>query len=77
MRVSSGIPGLSCSGLEGGADGTTTLFGGEKTITCTQQIPSSADFEFPVTIEAAYDYEDRITTEIAVKRSETRVGQAP
>ncbi len=77
VRVSSGIPGLSCSGLEGGADGTTTLFGGEKTITCTQQIPSSADFEFPVTIEAAYDYEDRITTEIAVKRSETRVGQAP
>jgi len=71
VRVSSGIPGLACTGLEGGDQGVVTLFGGEKTITCTQQIPTPADFEFPVTIELSYDYEERVTTEIIVKRTDS------
>ena len=69
VEVSSGLPGLSCTGLGGGGDasGSATLFGGEKIITCTQNIPSPADFEFPIVIEVTYDYEEGVQTSIIVK----------
>jgi len=72
IRVETKISGLSCSGLEsksgGVAEGFTTVFGGSKTVTCTQEVPSQ-DFESPVTIKLTYDYSDRIDTQINVRSS--------
>lgn len=70
VRVTTGLPGLACSGLDSGNQGTITLFGGEKTVTCTQEIPTPADFEFPVTVELIYDYEERVTTQVQVKHQD-------
>ncbi len=70
VRVETGLPGLQCSGLSEGSDGFVQLFGGEKTITCTQTISSRADFEFPVVIELLFDYQEHLDTNIVVKRSE-------
>lgn len=69
VDVKTGLPGLRCTGLtQGGeASGFITLFGGEKIITCTQQIPSQSDFKFPVVIELTYDFEEDIQTDITVK----------
>lgn len=68
VEVSSPVPGLDCTGLQG-ASGYTTLYGGSKTITCTQTLPEPRDFEFPVTITLTYDYEEAITTNVVVKHA--------
>lgn len=72
VEVTSPVQGLACTGLSGGVDaasGFTQLFGGSKTITCTQNLPEPGDFEFPVTITLTYDYEDSITTNVLVKHT--------
>lgn len=70
--IETSIPGLSCTGLESserGAEGFVTLYSGSKTVTCTQTVAERSDFEQLVNIEAVYDYEELIQTQITVKSS--------
>ena len=71
IKVDSGKPGLTCSGLSGGgeADGTVTLYGNPKIVTCTQTIDDPRDLVMPVTIELEYDYGQSLSTNVVVKRS--------
>ncbi|MBI4146483.1 hypothetical protein HY489_04050 [Candidatus Woesearchaeota archaeon] len=72
VTVNTGIAGLQCTALEStanGAAGWTTLYGGIKTISCTQPITTKTDFEQLVNIELSYDYEQSIQTTITVKSS--------
>jgi len=73
LKVNTNIPGLSCTGLESsaqGAEGHVSLFGGTKKVTCTQAIATATDFEQPVYIDAVYDYEEFIQTELMIKSAE-------
>jgi hypothetical protein len=70
--VETSIPGLSCTGLESterGAEGFATLYSGSKTVTCTQTVAERSDYEQLVNIEAVYDYEELVQTQITVKSS--------
>lgn len=72
VTVSTGLTGLHCSGLEaisGGVGGYVTLYDGLKTVSCTQTVSTNTDFEQLVNIEASYDYEQSIQTQITVKSS--------
>ena len=72
ITVSTGVQGLLCTGLEAttkGAEGFVTLYGGSKTISCTQSISSKTDFEQLVNLEAVYDYEQSTQASITVKSS--------
>jgi len=70
--VNTALSGLQCTGLDStskGAEGYITLYSGSKTISCTQQISTSSDFEQLVNLEAHYDYEQSIQDSILVKSS--------
>ncbi|HLC32531.1 MAG TPA: hypothetical protein VJJ82_01775 [Candidatus Nanoarchaeia archaeon] len=72
ITVSTGLQGLLCTGLETtakGAEGFITVYGGSKTISCTQSVSSKIDFEQLVNLEAVYDYEQSIQSTITVKSS--------
>jgi hypothetical protein len=70
VTVDTGMDGLICTGLTGGeTSGYVTLYGGERTITCTQEAETSTDFERPVNINIEYDYMDEISTNVLVKHS--------
>ena len=72
MTVDSKIDGLSCTGLTTSgtkAEGFVTLFDNVKIITCTQPVTTKTDFEQVISINAMYDYEDFVQTEITVKNS--------
>ena len=70
VSVDTGMSGLSCTGLDGGAtSGYVTLYGGERVITCTQEAETGIDFEKPVNIELEYDYEEGVLTQLLVKHS--------
>lgn len=70
VSVDTGMDGLSCTGLDGGAtSGYVTLYGGERTITCTQDTETNTDFEKPVNIRLEYDYKEGISTQVLVKHS--------
>jgi len=69
VTVDTGLPGLSCSSLDSGTEGSMKLYGGHKTISCTQEVSNPTDFEKPVTITVEYDYEEDKTTEIIIKHS--------
>jgi len=58
-----------CSSLGGGNAGVVTLSGGERIITCKQNLTTSelGDYEKPIDILVQYDYEQRITKSIIVK----------
>ena len=66
--VNTGLPGLSCTGLQG-TEGFVTLFGGNKIISCSQQISTRSDFEQLISVEAIYDYEQRVQTNLIVKNT--------
>ncbi|MBI4448880.1 hypothetical protein HY641_02535 [Candidatus Woesearchaeota archaeon] len=63
---------VECVGLQGTArnEGEVTLFDGSNTVTCTVNLEQPGDFEFPLTIDLNYDYENTVTTSFVVKRSE-------
>ncbi|MBN1385969.1 hypothetical protein JW968_03250 [Candidatus Woesearchaeota archaeon] len=72
VEVTTGIEGLSCSGLTDGTapnNGYVTVFGnpGERIVACTQAIANPADYEKPVNIRLEYDYLQDITTTLLVK----------
>lgn len=70
ITVSTGLQGLSCSGLSSSgsvASGSTQILGGSKPILCTQDISQPGDYEVPVTIILDYDYENSVSTQIVVK----------
>ncbi len=70
VSVDTGMSGLSCTGLDGGAaSGYVTLYGGERIITCTQETETGTDFEKPVNIKLEYDYKEDISTQVLVKHS--------
>jgi len=78
LTVDTGLEGLSCSGLtdirkspSGTAiTGTAQVIDGFKSILCTQEVLSPGDYEVPLTITAEYDYENSVSTQVVVKRSE-------
>ncbi|MCX6708060.1 MAG: hypothetical protein NTW67_00215 [Candidatus Woesearchaeota archaeon] len=68
--VQSGLSGLLCTGLEGGdimAEGFVTLYGGSKTISCTQAVSSRSDYEQVIGVEVVYDYEQTVQDSLLVK----------
>ena len=69
VEVITQLPGLTCTGLGGGATnaGTVKLINGARQITCTQELATPSDFQFAVNINLGYDYEETISTEIFVK----------
>lgn len=71
VEVSTGLPGLACSGLgeTGLTSGQVKLIGGSRQITCTQTVAAPADFIMPVTVKVWFDYEDDISTQVIVKHS--------
>ena len=72
VTVSTGLAGILCTGLETtakGAEGFVTLYGGSKTISCTQTVSTRSDFEQLVNLEAVYDYEQSTQSTLTVKSS--------
>ena len=69
VEVDTGIPGLSCSGLEGGTnEGFITLFKGERRVLCQQPLPTPrGDYEKPIEITLTYGYSEYIEKELKVK----------
>ena len=70
VSVDTGITGdLSCSGFDSGSgsSGTTTLYNGERLITCTQQVSTLADYTKNPKITLEYDYQDSISTLFTVR----------
>ena len=73
VKVSTGMSGLSCTGLSGGttsADGYATLYNRKATITCTQDAKGvTSDFEKIVNIELDYDLKDYKEVKVLVKHA--------
>jgi len=71
VKVDTGEPGIQCSGIEGsGAEGFTTLFGGKRSIICSQQLPiPRGDFEKPITITLEYGYRQHVDKQLTVKHA--------
>lgn len=73
IDVETKIPGLTCTGFDAGGDGrvsgVTKLYGGTKTVTCTQSFPSASDAVIPLTVNVGYDYEERVQTTVTIKHS--------
>jgi hypothetical protein len=47
------------------------VYEGKRTISCTQTLPSTGDFEMPITVELQYDYQDYVETTLTVKHTTT------
>ncbi|MEM4253882.1 MAG: hypothetical protein QXR48_00635 [Candidatus Woesearchaeota archaeon] len=72
LVVDTKMPGLQCTGLTTTgtkAEGYVTLYDKKKTVTCTQTITTSTDYEQQISMEATYDYEEYKQTQITVKSS--------
>jgi hypothetical protein len=72
VTVETGVPGLSCSRLQGessNAHGNIAIYGGTATITCTQTLDHPTDAVVPVTITLGYDYEQTVETKITIKHA--------
>ena len=73
VKVNTDVPGLTCTGLspsrEGAVEGTIQVYEGTRTVSCQQKMPSTGDFEMPVTIELQYDYQDYVETTLTVKHT--------
>lgn len=73
VKVNTDVPGLTCTGLspsrEGAVEGTLQVYEGTRTVSCQQKMPSTGDFEMPVTIELQYDYQDYVETTLTVKHT--------
>jgi len=69
VEVDTGIPGLACSGLEGGTNkGFTTLFKGKRSIICQQPLPTPrGDYEKPIDFTITYGYSEHIDKELKVR----------
>jgi hypothetical protein len=65
--------GLSCTGLGtqigSSVSGEVTLFGGKKTISCSQEVDTTRDFEFAAGFNLGYNYLDSQTMQLKVKKS--------
>ncbi len=72
IEVSTGEEGLKCNGLQDGTDttGYVTLYGGERTVTCTQEADSVSDYQKKVDITIEYDYKDDIDTVLLLKHTQ-------
>jgi len=71
VGVDTGIPGdLSCTFDDGtGSEGTVTLYGGQRLVTCTQTKTDNADYEQLIKIELEYDCQDSITTPLKISHT--------
>ncbi len=71
VEIDTGMSGLNCNGLNGGTvtSGYVTLYGGVRTVTCTQEVTTSSDYEVPVDITLKYKWMDLKETTILVKHS--------
>lgn len=68
VDITTGLPGVECTGLTNGK-GMVTIYDGSKTITCTQRAETSTDFEQMISINLEYDYEQLTSTTLKVKSS--------
>ncbi len=68
VKVNTGISGdLSCSfDDKTGSEGTVTLYGGKRLVSCTQTINTLADYEQLINIELKYDYKNSVTAPLRV-----------
>lgn len=71
VEVDSKIPGTKCTGLNEGTDttGYITIYGGERTITCTIPADSPSDYEKAIDINLIYDYREDMTTQLLLKHT--------
>ncbi|PIN75222.1 hypothetical protein COV18_03470 [Candidatus Woesearchaeota archaeon CG10_big_fil_rev_8_21_14_0_10_37_12] len=72
VRVVTSLPGLQCTGLSQtteGVEGEVTLYNGQKTITCSQDVNTGTDFEQIVGVEVGYDYNQITQTTLRVQNS--------
>ena len=71
VEVKTTIDGIKCTGLSGGTDtsGYITIYGGERTITCTIPAESETDYEKAIDIQLVYDYREDITTQLLIKHT--------
>lgn len=72
VKVDTGIEGLTCSGIESGSDqGYVTLYSNERTVVCTQQLPSDrGDYEKSISFELQYGYKEHIDKTLTIKHLE-------
>ncbi|MBD3209071.1 hypothetical protein GF367_01475 [Candidatus Woesearchaeota archaeon] len=79
VTVETGIPGLQCNGFISGPEdsdddsfeeGYIKLSGGSRQVTCTQNVDEDlkGDYVKIVTITAAYDYEQSVSSNVLVKQ---------
>ena len=68
VTVNTGLPGIRCSGLDGGSTGHITMVNGKRTVTCTQDVDAGRnDFEKPIEIALEYNYNDMVEKALLVK----------
>lgn len=60
--------GADCSGLDGNS-GTVTLYGGERSITCTFPAVTTTDYLKPIDLTITYDYRENRETQLLVKHT--------
>jgi len=73
VRIDTGVPGLTCSGLRDGqsdGEGIVDLRAGEAVIRCRQDVRSDIKGSFvkPVSIELMFNYKENIVTSVNVKQ---------
>lgn len=68
VTVETALPGLRCTGLQGGSIGHVILVNGKRSVTCVQDLdPNRNDFEKPINVILEYNYLDNKETEVLVK----------
>ncbi|MBW3011990.1 hypothetical protein KY311_02310 [Candidatus Woesearchaeota archaeon] len=72
VTVSTGLPGLQCTGLSDGtaSSGYVTLRSGSATVRCIQPVSTETTFQKIVNIKLDYDYEEDIGTTITLKHAD-------
>jgi len=72
VAVSTGLSGLTCTGLEStasGVEGFVSLYSGTKIVSCAQSVSTRSDFEQLVNVVVIYDYGERTQSTFNVKNS--------
>ncbi len=71
IEIATNVEGLSCNPLQYGTatSGYLTLYNGKRTVTCSQTIQTSSNYEAPVDIVIKYKWKDTKETSLIVKPS--------
>ena len=71
VEVNTKMEGLKCNGLQDGTDssGYITMYGAERSITCTQPVDVLTDYEKAIDITLIYDYKEDRTKQLLLKHT--------